>query len=124
MSALEGAGVEGRMENLRGRARRQEGGEGKAVEREGESDRGRGEERSISENRGTSRRCRVSRSDFCLFRIRFLFSVSPKAKECEGKAREAEGRRERWADNERDLCIFVHLVVIKKERVGDRASYL
>lgn len=113
MSVLEGARAEGRMENLRGRARGREGGEGKAVEREGELDRRReevrrGEEWGISENRGTSQWCRVSHSDFCLFQIGFLFSVqSPTAKECEAKAREAEGRRERWADNERDLCIFL-----------------
>lgn len=54
------------------------------------------EEWGISENRGTSLWCRVSRSDFCPFRIRFLLqSGSPKS------------HRERWVDKERDLCVFL-----------------
>lgn len=69
-----------------------------------------GEEWGISENRGTSLWCRVSRSDFCPFRIRFLLqSGSPKATERGG-----------WIKRE-TFVFFFHLVVIKKR---DHTSHL
>lgn len=90
-------------------------GQGKLEKRVGESGghwreekKKKGEEWGISENRGTLLWCRVSRSDFCPFRIRFLLqSGSPKATERGG-----------WIKRERPLCFvfffFFHLVVIKK----------
>lgn len=100
-------------------------GQGKLEKRVGESGghwreekKKKGEEWGISENRGTLLWCRVSRSDFCPFRIRFLLqSGSPKATERGG-----------WIKRERPLCFvfffFFHLVVIKKNRKRDHTSHL
>lgn len=60
----------------------------------------------ISENRGTWLWCRVSRSDFCPFWIRFLLQSSS------SKATERGG----WIKRE-TFVFFFHLVVIKKKKL-------
>lgn len=82
-------------------------GQGKLEKRVGESGghwreekKKKGEEWGISENRGTLLWCRVSRSDFCPFRIRFLLqSGSPKATERGG-----------WIKRERPLCFVFFFI--------------
>lgn len=115
VSGLEGAGMEGRMVKMEGGgAEERKRGKGRDRESWRKSERESGghwkekkrAEWGISENRGTWLWCRVSRSDFCPFWIRFLLQSSS------SKATERGG----WIKRE-TFVFFFHLVVIKKKKL-------
>lgn len=122
------------MENLRGRARGREGGggeEGKAVEREGEwlterrgeEERSRGEEersgafpRTVGPRGGVGCPALISACSGS----GFPFQSLPKPKS--EKAKRGRQRGERWADNERDLCIFLFFSSGRNKKKKERGK--